>query len=301
MQSNRKWKIFGIIFIFLCLICLVIGGIGYFYLSNQPPSTLTNDSGYYIRGSKVYYLGGFPSTAFEIYGADVNTFEILDEPQVYALDSNNVYFHGVLIPDADPATFELLDSPYSRDANHVYVSDSIHSNDPAHFEIVQGNVMRDSEHIYWSGEIISDNPEHLVIIGTWGFYTYLEDSDKVYINGEVIKYASPIGFGVLKDEYSRGETNVYYFDEMISMADAGTFEIIESPYSRTANFAFWKQNVILGADPKTFRVLNADFECSADSQTAFYQDQIIPNFDPNTIPTTSQVTNCDANGIYFSP
>jgi hypothetical protein len=300
-NTNNKWKIFGIVVGFLCLICVVIGGIGYFYASNQPPSTITSGSGYYIRWTKVYYLGGFPSTAFEIEGADVSTFEILDEAQVYARDKNQVYFHGHPIPGADSATFELLESPYSRDKNHVYVSDVIHSNDPANFEFVNGYLMRDSEHIYWSQEIISDDPSNLIIIDDLGFYTYWKDSKNIFINGSPIEAANIETFEIIADAYSHDATYVFYHTEIISQADVTTFEVLEPPYAKDNTAVFWMEQILPNADPQSFRILNVKFQCSADSQTAYYQGDPIPNFDPNIIPATSQVTNCDINGLYFSP
>src|SRR5688572_21346660 len=289
MQSNQKWKIFGIVLVFLCLICLFVGSIGYFYASNQPPSTLTSGSGYYIRWTKVYYLGGFPSTAFELEGADVSTFEILDEEQTYARDKNQVYYNGNVIPDADSATFELLESYYSRDKNNVYVSGNIFSTDSANFEFLRGNLMRDSQHIYWAAEIISDDPSNFTIIDDSTPTTYWKDSNYIFFNSSPIDTASMDTFEIIDDTYSRDDSNVFYRNDVISQADIASFEIIESPYSKDDFSVFFMENIIPDADPQTFQILNIKFQCSADAQTAFYQGDPIPNFDPNTIPSTSQV------------
>lgn len=125
MESKKTLTI--TIIIFLCLICLIIGGIGYFYFANQPPNRLS-DSGYYIRITKVYYYHGFGlSEPFEIQGADIASFEILDELEQYAKDKNHVYFQGVIIPEADTQTFSVLNENYNCavDANHAYQRDNI--------------------------------------------------------------------------------------------------------------------------------------------------------------------------------
>ncbi|MBL8089444.1 MAG: DKNYY domain-containing protein [Anaerolineales bacterium] len=125
MKTNRTLIIS--ITIFLCLICLLISGIGYFYLANQPPNRLS-DSGYYIRITKVYYYPGFGlSEPFEIANAHVSTFEILDETHQYAKDINHVYFQGVIIPDADSQTFYMLSDIHrcAADENHVYYWENI--------------------------------------------------------------------------------------------------------------------------------------------------------------------------------
>jgi hypothetical protein len=125
MKTNRTLIIS--IIIFLCLICLIIGGIGYFYLANQPPTRLS-DSGYYIRITKVYYYPGFGiSGPFEIEGAHVSTFEFLDEFDHFAKDKNHVYYHGVIIPAAEPQTFYILSAIHrcAADANHAYYWENI--------------------------------------------------------------------------------------------------------------------------------------------------------------------------------
>lgn len=64
---------------------------------------------------------------FEIQGADIASFEILDELQQYAKDKNHVYFQGVIIPEADTQTFSVLNENYNCavDANHAYQRDNI--------------------------------------------------------------------------------------------------------------------------------------------------------------------------------
>jgi len=273
-------------------------GIWVVSLQNRPPSSLNNDSGYYVRGSKVYYLGGFPSTAFEIENADAGAFQIIDSQ--YAFDNARVYFDGTAIPDSDPSTFEVLEQHFSHDARHVYLSGQIFTDDPINFEILAEDLSRDREHIYWSGYTISDDPTHLEIIFSQDHYTYINDSKTVYVNGGPIVEADVNTFEVFSAGYARDASQIYYFDQAMS-ADPNTFEVLEIPYSRDSQNVFWMENQIKNADPQTFRILNSNFECSADLKIAFYQDQPIPNFDPNTIPSGSQVTNCDINGMYFSP
>src|SRR5690606_32551325 len=157
MQSNNKWRIFAIAAGFICLVCLIVIVIGYFYVANLPPNPLS-DSGYYVRLTKVYYHPAFPASAFEIEEADIRTFEILDDSQGYAKDRNHVYLNGNVIPEANPATFELLEEQYTRDQNYVYLNERIFSNDPVNFEFLSSFLMRDSQHIYWSDKIISDDP-----------------------------------------------------------------------------------------------------------------------------------------------
>jgi hypothetical protein len=297
MKDKRWLNVLLIVFIAICGLCAVTGGAGYIYIRNQPPHTAVNDAGYYVRGRTVYYLGGFPSTAFEVEGAHVRTFQIIDSQ--YAKDDSQVYFNGLVIPDSDPATFEVMGLWFSRDARHVYISGTIFSDDPAHFEILGDALYRDSQHIYWSTNIISDDPASLEILYNQDYHTYIRDSETVFVNGNPISGADAAAFEVLASGYGRDENQVYYFDQAMP-ADPVTFEILENPYSRDAESVFWMEHVIPDADPQAFRVLNADFECSADSEHAYFRDQLIPGFDPGTMPADAYVTNCTDTEIFFS-
>jgi len=298
MKSNRPIIILVVIFSCLCILAAGAGAV-YFFLQDRPPAALS-DSGYYLRRTKVFYYPGFGlSSPFEISDAKRDSFKILDGQ--YALDASRVYFEGGAIPGSDPSTFEILQSPFSRDSRNVYVNGDIFSDDAANFEIVQGNLSRDSHHIYWSAESISDDPAHLVVIGSSGAYTYLKDSKTVFIYGNPIQTADPSTFEIIIDGYSRDASHIFSFDQTIPEADAATFEVIQTPYARDASSVFWMEHVIPGADPTSFKILNVNFECTADNTHAYYEDVVIQNADPGIFPPNSTVTNCDANGIYFYP
>lgn len=298
MKSKPARVIF--ILIFLCLgVVLASGAFAYLAVQDRPPSRLS-DSGYHLRRTKVFFHPGFGlSSPFEISGADRASFEVLDHS--YARDDSRVYLDGVVISSADPSTFTLLSPPFALDARHVYVNRDIFSDDPAHFEIVQGNISRDSKYIYWSTSVVSDDPIHLSVVQSPGYYTFFKDSRVVYVNGNAIAEADPTSFAVIADAYARDALRVFYFDELIHGADVSTFEILESPYARDADSVFWMAHLIADASPETFKVLNAKFECSADAHYAFYQDQIIQDFDPATIPVAAQVTGCSSTDVHFTP
>lgn len=59
-----------------------------------------------------------------IDGVDLSSFKILEMST--AKDSNHVYYFGRVIPDADPATYEILGySAYSRDKSHIWCGDDL--------------------------------------------------------------------------------------------------------------------------------------------------------------------------------
>lgn len=294
-MKTKKWLTAILVVFGLCAVTVLAL---YLKVRNGPPSDLAN-SGYYIHPNKVYFHPGFGlASPFEIIGADPATFTDLDGS--YALDANHVYLDGVRMDEADPATFELVTGSFTRDAYHVFLGLDVFSDDPAHFENVEGNIFRDSEHIYWSATIISDDPAHLIILGSSGFYTYLRDSTTVFIQGNLLQDADPVTFAIIEDAYSRDAAHIFYFDQSLPEADSATFEIIASPYARDATHVYFMERILADADPSTFVVLNVKFQCSADATHAYYMGDLIPGFDPASIPPGVNVTNCDANGIYFS-
>jgi hypothetical protein len=298
MNSKAARVLLSLVFICLGFV-LAAGVFAYLVLQDRAPSRLS-DSGYHLRRTKVFFHPGFGlSSPFEISGADRASFEILDHS--YARDASMVYFDGVPIPEADPSTFQLLSPPFALDARHVYVNRDIFSDDPIHFEIVKGNISRDSKHIYWSTSIVSDDPTHLSVLESSGYYTFFKDSTTAFVNGNPIAGADPRSFDVIAEGYSRDAVHIFYFDEMILKADISTFEILESPYARDVDSVFWMANLIPDASPDTFKVLNANFECSADAQHAFYQDQMIHGYDPDEIPVDAQVIGCSATDVRFTP
>lgn len=295
-----KRKTWLIVLAILAGLCCVAGIVIYLTIENTPPNPWTAESGYHVRGSKVYYYPGFGiSDPFEIRDAHAGSFVVIDSS--YALDRSHVYVDGMIIPEADPATFEVFDFTFTRDADHVFLRERVFSDDPAHFENVAPNIYRDTRHVYWSADIVSDDPSNLVVVGAADFYTYFKDSTTVFVNGNPIEGADPATFSVVRDGFSRDATHIFYFASMIPEADVSTFEVLDSPFARDAAHAYWMQNVIPEADPDTFVVLNANFECSADAVHAYYQATLIPGFDPASIPVSATVNSCDETRIYFTP
>lgn len=77
------------------------------------------DSGYSMDSKRAYYAGE------AINGADAATFEIVPAPRghayaAFARDSRNVYCIGKILPEANPASFRILDDDYESDGTHHY-------------------------------------------------------------------------------------------------------------------------------------------------------------------------------------
>ncbi len=73
----------------------------------------------------------------DVAGADAATFKVLGLDVDYGKDARHVYVMGHAIPNADPATFRILDGLYARDKSRIYSGNVVMKVDNIdHFEIV---------------------------------------------------------------------------------------------------------------------------------------------------------------------
>ena len=140
--------------------------------------------------------------------------------------------------------------------------------------------------MYWSdGRVLSDDPAHFVIISNLDHYLFTKDAKTVHVNGSPVGQADPATFRVLGGAYATDGQRVFYFTDRIPDAGVASFRPLEAPYAGDAERVYWMGKTIDGADPATFRVLNADFECSADAEHAYYRKAVIADADPRSFPS----------------
>lgn len=53
-------------------------------------------------------------------GVDVKTLRAHPDNESVAMDKALVYYEGIVVPEADPATFKPLERSYAKDARRVY-------------------------------------------------------------------------------------------------------------------------------------------------------------------------------------
>jgi hypothetical protein len=123
--------------------------------------------------------------------------------------------------------------------------------------------------------------------------TYARDESNVYLDGAVLSGADAATFqpldrpGLAKDAH-----HVYLRDVPIS-ADPAHFELLDGELGKDGA-------AIEGADPTSYRVLNADFECSADAEHAYYRQTVIAGAESRTFPPGRAVTGCAETSITFA-
>lgn len=93
-------------------LCLILAVILLSCSRNGPPNSLFDRAGYHVSDNKVYYLAAFPGKAVEVAEADPASFRALDS--TYGMNKTHVFINGVVLPDADAASFRAARPPGSR-------------------------------------------------------------------------------------------------------------------------------------------------------------------------------------------
>jgi hypothetical protein len=165
-------------------------------------------AGYHKDGKTVWYLASWTSTPFTVAGVDVATFEhpLPKGESTYAKDKNHVYLSGHALSGVDPATFEIIDGRYSRDAKFVYRGEERICDDPAHFEVLSGNFVKNSKAVYRlypKVEVQTTDVANFRSLSEVDYHSYFADTEHVYVNGNTVEDALPASFKVIKGGFER--------------------------------------------------------------------------------------------------
>jgi hypothetical protein len=188
--------------------------------------------------------------------ADVKTFRACEQPAnsfaLFAVDGQHVFmgelYDVVVIADADPATFEVLTPTgrFSRDANRVYyMGVALEGADPASFKVVQSPFGRDDRRAY-----VGTIPIPVRDIATWTPLERGRAPDPWYRSHRE-KYPEPRE-KLSGDGWSKDSVQVYWGESPIPGADAATFETCGRFYAKDGRHVYHSGNVVPGADPATF-------------------------------------------------
>lgn len=237
---------------------------------------------------------GIKTRNLKISGLDLKTFKKLENG--YYKDKNNVYYdldnNLYTIKNADLATFEVLNSPYSssiyfaKDKNNVYYQNKkINGIIADGFEQIQSNFIKDKNGIYKFEE--NENEKSLKITP---------------INAK-------IDFENLKEldwKYFGDDKNIYYFDESdfkkLDRADINSFERIEyTGFFKDKNNVYYDGEKVEGIDMNSIEVING--MCIKDKNSVFYEGKKLRNISPDNFNIFDGGLSydkilVDKNGIY---
>lgn len=166
-------------------------------------------------------------------GLDAASFEALSEE--YGRDKDRVYhkivspgeFLVVLLPDADPKTFEVLSRNVARDKNHVWLYERIQPGiDPSTVEIVNRDfsVLKDKDSVHYQhDQIAGADPASFRHLGS-GYYA---DRNRAYWSGEPIPDADPATFEVLGDSFiAKDKSRAYRSGVPLAGYDVASLKLI---------------------------------------------------------------------------
>jgi hypothetical protein len=165
-------------------------------------------------------------------GLDVDSFEALSVQ--YTRDKKRVYFKAIspgaflviVLPEADPATFEPLAFNLARDKNHVWLNDRIQPEaDPASLVLVDGGrVFKDKDSVHYADQTINGaDPATFTHIGS-GYY---RDKNHIYWGMDSIPDADLSTFEVLGDSFvAKDKSHAYRSGERMPGLDVATIKLI---------------------------------------------------------------------------
>lgn len=261
----------------LCLPMLTACGRG-------KPGAL-DSSGYHVRQGKVWYLANWTSEAFVVADADVKTFTFplpKGEGRSFAKDAKHVFLQGRVIPGADPATFEIFEGRFTRDAKNVYVNHEVYCDDPANFEVVSINFVKNSHSVYGAGrngrtEVVSNDVANFKLISDVEHHSFCVDSTRVFVNGNELPGAQPQSFKILGGAYSRDAAQTFYFDKpMPPGTDMATLEPLAGGYAKDRARAYYLGKVLPGADAATFEITDPRWPKAKDKNQLYEQGSSLP-------------------------
>ena len=237
---------------------------------------------------------GIKTRNLKISGLDLKTFKKLENG--YYKDKNNIYYNLdnnlYTIKNADLATLEVLNSPYSSsiyfatDKNNVYYQNKkIDGLVADGFEQIQSNFIKDRN----------------------GIYKFEEDENEKSL--KITPINAKIDFKNLKEldwKYFGDDKNIYYFDEndfkKLDNADVNSFKRIEyTSFFKDKNNVYYDGEKVEGIDMNSIEVISGMW--IKDKNNVFYEGQKLKgissdNFNYFDGGLSYETILFDKNGIY---
>jgi len=165
--------------------------------------------------------GGLSKDSANVYWTDGGV--LSDDPVHFAIVSNNDHYlftrdartvqvNGNPIPDADPATFRVLQGAYAQDTRRIfYFTDPIIDADAASFRPLDGPYGGDARRVYWMGKPI-DGADAATFRVLNAAFECSADAERAYYRQSVITGADPRKFPPGRAVTNCTETSVSFAD-----------------------------------------------------------------------------------------
>jgi hypothetical protein len=175
----------------------------------------------------------------EIPSADAPSFEVLGDG--YARDAGRIYYRTTPVPGVDRASFEVLDTPrrigFARDAKALYIRERRLSGaaDAASFQVLGSPFFKDARNVYVGMRLEpvpgADPASFRVLPAAAGasFSHWAVDAQRGYYYSSsttrLIEGVDAPSFEALNKKYARDVNRVYFEGTAIDGADPGSFHI----------------------------------------------------------------------------
>lgn len=219
----------------------------------------------------------------EMFVHSSSTFQYVNENEIQSLkkidgsdyrkDERYVYYEGIILTGADPATFVYVGNGYGKDANKVYASGFVLDGaDPNTFTILNDTYAKDKRYVYAYGNFKafenSDASTFTIIADSFG-----KDAHNVYgrpLNGTVtaFPYADPATFSfepfmhdrvhVYVEALCDGESSPWGRScfKVVEGADPATYTDVGLGYTKDRAHVYYGSKILQDADVSTFTVLD---------------------------------------------
>ena len=212
------------------------------------------------RDKSDYYLVPSP-----LHVRDRASFKVLDanaygkDDHIWARDNLDYYVKNQATPIADPATFQVIQSWYAKDARQVYFGSTVLAGaDAASFQGIggeSGEFAKDAGHVYWQGQVVEGCDAATFQLLE---YRFAKDSKHAYFC------------------YSSGSPPL-----ALPASESRTFEVISPSYegfgyAKDARQVYHGADVITGADPASFLVDPGDTKKASDKNRRYLYSEPVP-------------------------
>jgi hypothetical protein len=261
---------------FLPVITISLTGCFLFGYDSGGHKIVPQATGYRIFENKVYFDNGEKDVLLPLAKAD--SFQILQQTG-WAKDAKDVFYKGVLKPEVDAPTFEVLGN-YARDKQYVYDSfgNILPNALPDSFKVISGRYASDKQRVYSYDEVLPNAlPDSFELLLPDGdardkrqviSNVYARDKQQVYFDNKVLSNALPESFELLNvaatEGYARDKRQVYFNGTALTNVQYKSFELLGMGYTRDRQKVYYVPSVtsygdlpivVVGADAETFQVL----------------------------------------------
>jgi DKNYY family len=247
--------------------------------------------------------------------SDVDYTSFVNLGNRYAKDKDNIYYQGVVIPEADLNSFAVIsvDNEFPNLPDKTSKSsDPLNNSDMDLAPILSSNYFKnfvvleleyyskDNFNVYYgSSVILNADPGSFELLSLF----FAKDINSVYFLGQPIEGSDPGSFKLIAGRLAEDKNHVYYSAEIIS-TNPEFFILMDDNYAKDdktvwffRNLTFSRFDTLNVDSPKEFKVI--DFRYASDSDRVFFHGALIHDVDLKSYQVLGNNWSKDNKNIYY--